>query len=919
MISELFGPAALGAGITSSATFEGLKMIATLALRRRRESAWARAVVTEVGTTHPGLLKRKEADRLTKWLIQAGVSDILHHNREEVARRLLVALRDEVLATEGTGPPNRREDGGRAAGVFHAVVGEVVRQLGPEAVHVLDAGGLAGAGSSLEEAVGAELTEETRLALERERDLVRRVAISGLLNRPFLQLEGVPSPATVLRPAYGVVPFDDSAGQLHWLTEWANETAGHSVVALLGPPGSGKTRLAVEFCRVMSSEGWRTGLLARSATVDSAAFATFLEWNACRVLVIDYAEDRPDQVRDLLTRIHGSGSRTYPVRVVLTVRRSFGPGWRSAFRGSDADDILDASGELNVVDAWQYIDRGQFFTSAQAAFEGCLQIPSRHLAQPPDWVHDPALDTPLLLAASALTDFIAGGSEAFPAHRNADEVVVGLLAHEANYWTGAPVMGDGPTGTVVTARALIAAALGDSQERMSETGIARRLEYCSDFRDETAARRRQWARWLLRQYPGGRLEPDLFLEHLVVEQCADASADDPIDWAVALAPQRTILDITATLALISRVAQRTPGFATSIVRAWEAALPPLVELAHRHADDARPLLSSLAVAAEVLPLSPALERVALDLPDEPRFAGLGAALLQKTVTALKGRGVEDERVFDALVGLGVYRGLLAAPAQAAEAAMKAVDWVRRIAPGGDPGRQRSLARSLGNLGADLAEAGEAAAAIAAANEAVSLYRSLLDDTVPRSRRDLAFALHNLGGAMTMAGDHDGALAATSECVRLMRAFASTDPDQKQLSIGLTNLALCYLRCGRGHAAVGPASEGVQLLRPLARRSPDDHNAQLMKALSTLSAASERNGEDETALTSQKETVALARLLYSTDPGRWTEDLARHLRVLSRRLESCGLREAESIRAEAERLTAKSSPTESDQQHKASSE
>ena len=51
MISELFGPAALAAGIISNAAFEELKMIAALALRRRRESAWAKAVVAEVDAT----------------------------------------------------------------------------------------------------------------------------------------------------------------------------------------------------------------------------------------------------------------------------------------------------------------------------------------------------------------------------------------------------------------------------------------------------------------------------------------------------------------------------------------------------------------------------------------------------------------------------------------------------------------------------------------------------------------------------------------------------------------------------------------------------------------------------------------------------------------------------------------------------
>ncbi len=423
-----------------------------------------------------------------------------------------------------------------------------------------------------------ETAGEVPQATERERDLIQPVAVSGLLSRPFLRLAGTPSPATALRPAYGVVPFDDSAGQLRRLANWADTAASHSVVALLGPPGSGKTRLAVELCRTMSRQGWATGALTRSAVVDPSALATVLAWKARRLLVVDYAEDRPDQVRDLLTRLHGSGSSTYPIRVVMTVRRSFGLGWRSAFRGSDADDILDTAEELDIVDAWQYIDRGRFFTTAQAAFENCLQLPGRRRALPPNWAYDPALSTPLLLAASALTDLLTGGDHAFPAHRDADEVVAGLLAHEANYWVSAPAAHDGPDGRTVTARALVATALGEWAEETNEVDTAARLAYCSDLRDEPAAKRRKWARWLLSHYPSGRLEPDLFLEHLVVEQCATARSDDPIDWAAALSPERAVADVAATLTLIARVAQRSPSFAASIIDSWAR---PAVRDPHR--------------------------------------------------------------------------------------------------------------------------------------------------------------------------------------------------------------------------------------------------------------------------------------------------------------------------------------------------
>ncbi len=234
--------------------------------------------------------------------------------------------------------------------------------------------------------------------------------------------------------------------------------------------------------------------------------------------------------------------------------------------------------------------------------------------------------------------------------------------------------------------------------------------------------------------------------------------------------------------------------------------------------------------------------------------------------------------------------------------MAAVEWLRQSPHVRGTKRRADLARTLSNLGADLAEGGEFAAAVAATEEAVGLYRRALDEKQPSSKRVLAFALHNLGGALTLARDHIRALEATSECVALIRAIATAERDLEQLSVGLTNLALCHLRLGQDCAAVPPANEGVKLLRPLARKSPADRDSQMLKALSTLSAVSARTGAKELALNSQREALTLARRLYAADPERWTDELARHLRNLARRLAAHGLRDEEKrIRSEVAEL------------------
>lgn len=892
---------------SARAAYQGLLIIAAVALRNHEDSGWAVRLVSELEAKHPGLLTAQEVQEAIRWLVRVGATDLDPHNWEAVTRQQLAELREGLLASERraisthVGGPEERADT-----LFRLIVAEHVRRLGPEVVHVLAEAGLTDGARPLEQLVEAEITKELRGALRRERRSSDRVATGGLLSRPFVNLEGNTSPATMLRPAYGVVPFDDSAGELRRLVQWANAPVARSVVALLGPAGSGKTRLAIEFCRALSRQGWTTGMMTRPVT-DPGPIAALMQWSARRVVVVDYAEDRPDQVRSTLTRLQGAGSLMHPIRLLLIVRRSFGAGWRSAFRGSDGDSLLDTAHELDVIDAWQHVNRDDFFQSAQTAFGSHLDLSVREHRKSPAWVHSPTLDRPLLLAAAALSDLVAPSGDAVSNRGDADEVIRGLLSHEANYWIDTPAGRNETTRQTLTARALIAAALGQSLQELTERELAARLEYASDLADETTSARRRWARWLLGHYPGGRLEPDLLLEQLVVDQCANASPDDPIDWVAALASGRSPSDVAATLTLIARVAQRSPRFVSTVSVAWSRAFAPLLEVARTSSDDDGQLLTSLAAVAEALPVSSDIEDIALDLPDDDSLIGIGKILLRKTVTSLQERGTNDDRMFTALLALGVYSGMMSEHDEAIAATTRAVEWVRRTASE-DTGRRAELAVSLSNLGGDLAEAGEHAAAITASQEAVSLSWEVFNEGVPQGAIALAAALQNFGGCLTTAGDHRGALAATSEAVGLIRASPSPALDAEQLSLGLTNLALSFLHLGQPDEAADAAEEAVTLWRPLARKSSIEYGPQLLKAMSTLATALARSDDAESALERRREAVALARRLYAHDPQRWHEELAWHLKLLTRSLANRGLTEEEAkIRGEVESLTQANEP------------
>lgn len=78
------------------------------------------------------------------------------------------------------------------------------------------------------------------------------------------------------------------------LEEWAASPEAFAACVIGGRGGTGKTRLGVALCESAGRRGWLSGLLARSAEqepVEELAAAP-----TPRLVVVDYAESRPEQL-----------------------------------------------------------------------------------------------------------------------------------------------------------------------------------------------------------------------------------------------------------------------------------------------------------------------------------------------------------------------------------------------------------------------------------------------------------------------------------------------------------------------------------------------------------------------------------------------------------------------------------------------
>ena len=337
------------------------------------------------------------------------------------------------------------------------------------------------------------------------------------LDAPFVYLPQTSSaPSMYLRARYGIVPLLNRESELEEIDRWCDDPEPISVLVLSGLGGLGKTRLAAEACRAASirpgPNHWISGFLAERAGNDG--IRAVIELESPRLLAIDYAETRVEQITTLLAHASQVVGPASALRVLLLVRDAESPQdavGRFRFKDDAADAILTWARHLHLDEQdWSEEQRTELGILAAQYFSARLGTPSRDL--------DERLGSrPLTILANSLLSCLQPSSDGL------SRPLVRILAHEEAYWRrGASLAGVSFDRAVLRRSVTVATAAGSGAHSEAQAVDLLR-QHVPDLRDADSASLGTLVRWLHDLYPrsgGGYLpplEPDLLAEELLAE------------------------------------------------------------------------------------------------------------------------------------------------------------------------------------------------------------------------------------------------------------------------------------------------------------------------------------------------------------------------------------------------------------------
>ncbi|MEU1405138.1 hypothetical protein ABZ471_22745 [Streptomyces sp. NPDC005728] len=739
----------------------------------------------------------------------------------------------------------------------------------------------------------------------------------GLLE-PAPPKREVTSPTMLLRADAEVVSFHGREDTLAQLEGWclADPDGAPAARVLTAPGGQGKTRLARQLMARMRDRGWVAGQVRRKP----GGLEVLRRVQHPLLLVVDYAETRPELVRELREQTEEAG---YPVRLLL-LARSLGS-WRTRATGALPETRLHA---LSLDTA----DREQAFRTAARDL-------SRRLAEVTggtdvDW---PGLmdglpaarpgpgsgaETALTVQMAALAALLR---QVRTPERGGGALEAELLGHERKYWLDtAGGRGLGARETDLLEQAVAAAVLCPAQdEREARSTIVRLLP------DEPSWRTRDVTAWLRDLYPPpegrywGRLEPDRLAEF----QASDQIIEKPglLGRLFALAPDHQRVQILTVLAR-SAVAHANEGRTSKahqvVDRLREAlrAVPaeaPLTAAMLRAHSDALPEQTHV-LRAYALDVARELNRQCRTTGDDPqalrdrawalhnlaeRHLAVGAwedaRVAAGDAAAIRRRLADDGAVThrtewaDSLLVLSHASRMTGRLTDAHEAGDLALGLFRALAA--EDGeewekRERGLVRALVNLSRVLwwldpsaIRFDQIAQSDQHTDEAVRRARDLVADHPDLDPLLLTEALKERGTNLWRFQRHSEALSLSEEAVATSRRLATENPDayDADLAQALMGLAVDYGNASRPRReSMALVREAIALVRPRAEELPEGYRSTLAQMLLNLAWDQFYEGEHEAAMASIGEAVEHRRALARDAYGVSAPALAQSVDVLA---------------------------------------
>ena len=735
------------------------------------------------------------------------------------------------------------------------------------------------------------------------------------------------------------VPFLDRSGTLARLETWARSKTPFAIHVLGGDGGSGKTRLGVELCRSLTAastpgrgtETWKAGFLKKINQLEDIVSSTD---TSSLLLVVDYAESRPDMVEEILDAAHRAAMEheRKRVRLIFLVRRPSplpatrqgGNKWVDALRPQDYHNeglnrLLDGTSTIVLNDEeLSNTERRELFAQAYASFVESPDLnPSDDLL---GQLNNPMYAQPLLVTIYALLN--ARSLPGTQCSCSPDKLFEEVLHHEEKYWkehwpTAAPFNRE------LARQAVSAATLADIQDEDDATSLIALLPASS------VENTKDLPQWLRHCYPPpikddgssamwcGHLEPDRIGEHLVA-----SAADDLVPLLQELlSPSKVGTSSLRTWTVLERTST-DPHLNEHVGRILNDVLVEVTQAVHEQTVNSQsPDLAAAfaklfsSVCSHIDPNKayeaerPLSESGYFTAFLECELAQCAASIGHPTADAPEtDRATYASRQFSFSIRLAQTGRHI----EALEAAQEATNLYRTLAKHDPAVYTPDLAASLNNLANRLAGNGQRHEALKTAQEGTNLYRTLAKHDPAVYTPDLAVSLNNLASYLASNGQRHEALKTTQEATNLYRTLAKHNPAvyTPDLAAALNNLAIDLDDNGQEHEALQAAHEATNLYRTLAEHNPAAHTPDLAVSLNNLAKSQAANGQQREALQAAREATNLYRTLVEHNPAAHTPDLAMSLNTYANILERSGnTKEAARIRKERDEVLKRMKETE----------
>lgn len=734
------------------------------------------------------------------------------------------------------------------------------------------------------------------------------------LNRRHAQNHEARSYIDLLNPINRAVPLIGREREVSALDTWLDDQRPILARCLVAPPGSGKTRLALELCARAEERGWSTGFIEASELVRFAGAPQRNEpwWTAPTLIVIDQAPSVGRSLRTWLLQLLAVPPAAAPnFRLLVLARHADAAlGWWSeliAARDWSEEGILHLFDPPEPCPLASVTDSEQRRSLLAAAIVAAARVkgiawPIRPPAPGADPVFDRQLGQadggfePLQLLMAGINSVDCGKATLLFNHV---ELMQRLAAHEIGR--------------------IEAVADGRGLDRQFLVHMAAFLTLVRGCPRDVLPRLTDGECRAMGWTPGSSL-PDI--ERALCDTLSyEGDAGD-------IAP--ILPEVIGEAALVQALGRYPPDVQAAIVRRgyWIYAEDTTGTVIRATQDFAAtgggPVIQWLDALIAEADEPEELLALAAQLPDRTvALIGKAAAIQERAVETLGERYGADPNAGHqtdfaaALVNLSARRRDLGRFDDACAAARQAVELYRRLDPAAATGHRPDLAAALTALAARLSDLGHRHDAFDAAKEAVDLLRDVIAETSqlqpgasgslpaqsPGLQRAMAQALLEKAAHQSELGLRQEALAIAEEAVELLYALDLEDPHphRPRLAVSLARLAEHHADLEHRRQALYAAEESVRLLTELVTANADAYRPDLARAQRTLARCLAARGDLDRALAAALAAVDLQRQIAATCPEACNIELAVSLHLLARQLHAPGAPErlAEAAAAETE--------------------